>query len=68
MAPGLILTDMTAVMKGVEELEGKEIGRTPMARWGTPEDVAPATLFLASPAARFITGQTLNVDGGYSVA
>jgi len=68
VAPGLILTDMTAVMKGVEELEGKEIGRTPMARWGTPEDVAPAALFLASPAARFITGQTLKIDGGYSVA
>ena len=68
VAPGLILTDMTSVMKGVEELEGKEISRTPMARGGTPGDVAPAYLFLASPAARFITGQTLNVDGGYSVA
>ena len=68
MAPGLILTDMTSVMKGVEELEGKEIARTPLGRWGTPEDVAPAYLFLASPAARFITGQTLKVDGGYSVA
>jgi NAD(P)-dependent dehydrogenase (short-subunit alcohol dehydrogenase family) len=39
-----------------------------MARWGTPADVTPAFLFLASPAARFITGQTLNVDGGFSVA
>ena len=68
VAPGLILTDMTSVMKGVEELEGREIGRTPLARWGTPEDVAPVYLFLASPAARFITGQTLPVDGGYSVA
>ena len=35
---------------------------------GTPEDVAPAALFLASPAARFITGQTLPVDGGFSAA
>ena len=40
--------------------------RTPMGRWGTPDDIAPAYLFLASPAARFITGQTLCVDGGYS--
>jgi NAD(P)-dependent dehydrogenase (short-subunit alcohol dehydrogenase family) len=42
--------------------------RTPMGRWGTPADIAPPVLFLASPAARFITGQTLPVDGGYSVA
>ena len=68
VAPGLILTDMTSVMKGVEELEGWELARTPLGRWGTPEDVAPAYLFLASPAARFITGQTLPVDGGYSIA
>jgi 3-oxoacyl-[acyl-carrier protein] reductase len=39
-----------------------------MKLWGTPEDVAPAYLFLASPAARFITGQTICVDGGQSVA
>lgn len=66
VAPGLIETNMTSVMKGVEALERPEMERTPMGRWGTPEDVAPAYLFLASPAARFITGQTLCVDGGYS--
>jgi 3-oxoacyl-[acyl-carrier protein] reductase len=68
VAPGLIASDMTAVMRGVEALEKPVLDRTPMARWGTAEDVAPAVLFLASPAARFITGQTLAVDGGYSVA
>jgi len=36
-----------------------------MARWGTPEEVAAAVVFLASPAARFITGAILAVDGGY---
>ena len=68
VAPGLIETNMTAVMKGIEALERPEMERTPMGRWGLPEDVAPAYLFLASPAARFITGQTLCVDGGQSVA
>ena len=68
VAPGLVESNMTAVMKGVEALEKPHLGRTPMARWGTPADIAPAVLFLASPAAGFITGQTLNVDGGYSIA
>jgi NAD(P)-dependent dehydrogenase (short-subunit alcohol dehydrogenase family) len=56
------------MMKGIDALERPLIDRTPMKRWGTPEDIAPVVLFLASPAARFITGQTLPVDGGFSVA
>jgi 3-oxoacyl-[acyl-carrier protein] reductase len=67
VAPGLIHSQMTAGMIGTP-FEEPEISRTPMKRWGTPEDVAPVYLFLASPAARFITGQTLCVDGGQSVA
>ena len=69
VAPGLIETGMTAAMKlpGMEAVEQAELARVPMARWGTPDDVVPAFVFLASPAARFITGQTVNVDGGYSV-
>ncbi len=68
VAPGLIETNMTALMKGVDALEKPFLDRTPMARWGTPDDIAPVVLFLASSAARFITGQTIAVDGGFSIA
>jgi len=67
VAPGLIESNMTIAMKGTP-FEQPEIDRTPMKRWGTPADVAPVHLFLASPAARFITGQTICVDGGQSVS
>jgi NAD(P)-dependent dehydrogenase (short-subunit alcohol dehydrogenase family) len=68
VAPGLILSNMTKLMKGIEAIEKPQLERTPLGRWGTPEDVAPAVLFLASAAAGFVTGHTLCVDGGYAVA
>jgi NAD(P)-dependent dehydrogenase (short-subunit alcohol dehydrogenase family) len=68
VAPGIIDTNMTAAMKGVDVLERPQIERTAMHRWGTPTEIAPAFLFLASPAARFITGHTLAVDGGYAAS
>jgi NAD(P)-dependent dehydrogenase (short-subunit alcohol dehydrogenase family) len=68
VAPGLILSNMTRAMQGIEALEQPQLARTPLGRWGTPDDVAPAVLFLASEAAGFVTGHTLCVDGGYAGA
>lgn len=67
IAPGLIETNMTAIMKQIPDLEAAELAKVPMKRWGTPADLAPLVLFLCSPAAAFITGQTICADGGYSL-
>lgn len=62
VAPGFILTDMTAAVP--EQAKEEHAKQIPLGRPGTPEDVAVAVLFLASDAANYITGQTVNVDGG----
>ena len=66
VAPGYILTEMVEQMIADKKLDQTRImRRTPMGRWGRPEHVAEAIVFLASDRAQFITGVTLPVDGGY---
>ncbi|WP_293351677.1 SDR family oxidoreductase [Phenylobacterium sp.] len=67
IAPGGIETPMTAALRASEHASKRALDRTPMRRWGTPDDLAGAALFLASPAAAFVTGAVLTVDGGYSI-
>ena len=62
VAPGIITTDMTADIP--ESRRAKQLDAIPLARFGTPEEVAGCVRFLASDAAGWITGQTLCVDGG----
>ena len=66
IAPGFIATDMTNALP--EEQRTALVGQIPLQRAGTPEDVAAAVLFLASPAAAYITGETLHVNGGMYMA
>lgn len=67
VAPGVVLTDMTRDLAKDAALDAFVRGRTPLGRWASPEDVAEAAVFLVSPAADFITGQVLMVDGGMSI-
>jgi len=62
LAPGFIETDMTAALG--DQIRGELLKRIPLNAFGQPEDIAEAAFFLAGPAARYITGQVLTVDGG----
>ncbi len=62
LAPGLIATDMTSVLS--DEIRKNILSKIPLGSLGQPEDIASAVAFLASPEAKYITGQVLAVDGG----
>jgi 3-oxoacyl-[acyl-carrier protein] reductase len=62
IAPGFIETDMTSELS--EELKANVLKQIPLGKLGSAEDIAGAALYLASPAARYVTGQVLTVDGG----
>jgi 2-deoxy-D-gluconate 3-dehydrogenase len=65
--PGWIATPMTQAVQNNQEMNEDVLRRTPMGRWGQPEDHAGAALFLASSASDFVTGVTIPVDGGYRI-
>ena len=62
VAPGFIVTDMTDALS--EAQRAALLGQVPLGRLGSPEDIAHAVAFLASPMAGYITGETLHVNGG----
>ena len=68
VAPGWIATPLTAALQQDPQRSQPILQRTPLGRWGQPQDIAQAVVFLCSPAAAVITGIILPVDGGYLVA
>ncbi|HEY0295996.1 MAG TPA: SDR family oxidoreductase [Bordetella sp.] len=67
IAPGTFATETNAAMVADAAVDAAVRGRNPMGRWGLPEEIAGAAVFLASPAASYVNGHVLVVDGGLSV-
>ena len=68
IAPGWIATPLTEALQNNEERTSAILARTPLKRWGRPEDIAGGVLYLSSPLASFVTGVVLPIDGGYLIA
>ena len=67
IAPGYIETKLTKPLREVDEQREKITDRIAIKKWGVPEDIAGAALYLASDRASYTTGTTITVDGGYSI-
>lgn len=67
IAPGWINTPLTTALQNTPDRNDAIMARTPLARWGEPEDLAGGVLYLASPMARYVTGTVLVIDGGYLI-
>lgn len=65
--PGWIRSDMTARLQTWDKFNERAIGRVPLRRWGEPEDFAGLAVYLASDASKFHTGDSIVVDGGYTI-
>ena len=66
LAPGYFETDMTAGLRTNERLRSQLLKRIPLGRFGAPDELVPAVLFLASDLAAYVTGSTLACDGGWA--
>lgn len=65
IAPGYMATDNTEALRGDQGRSGEILGRIPAGRWGMPQDLMGAAIYLSSSASDYVTGQILAVDGGW---